>query len=121
MSVRLSISDVYRQQSAVAFDEVSLINAQNTFDKSIADLISLIGLDVTEEYTLPIRQFLLTSIQQNLQQQLNHWAVLTICESVHLISRQDYQSAVENMKTAGYGVTQAWGHYLPSVNSKCRI
>jgi outer membrane protein len=34
-----------------------------------------------------------------------------------LVSRQDYQGAIEIMKSAGYGVTQAWGHYLPSVKA----
>ncbi|MDP2884077.1 MAG: TolC family protein [Ignavibacteria bacterium] len=113
----LSIGDVYRQQSQVAQDEVGLISAQNTYDKSIADLVALIGGDVSENYeisdpTLPSElseaDFSATSAQVQSFEQMRQRA---------MAARPDYVSAKENYSGAQSGVTSASSAYFPSVSA----
>jgi outer membrane protein len=112
----LSIGDVYRQQSAVATDEFNLITAQNAYNKSIADLLSLIGLDVLDEYRIVDASIPadVDSVEFTKLPSLSQFEEL---RTKALNSRADYQAANENVKSTSYGVISAWGSYLPDVSA----
>ena len=113
----LSIGDVYRQQSQVAQDEVLLIGSQNTYDKSIADLVSLIGADVSDNYeindpSLPSElseaDFSATSAKVTSFEDMRQRAIA---------ARPDYLSAKESYSSAQNGVISASSNYFPSVSA----
>lgn len=111
----LSLADVYRQQSQVAIDELSLITAQNNYDKATADLIALIGYDVAEDYdiqdpTIP-PDIDSVSIQESIQL-TRDFSALT---SKALKSRPDYLGAAQSLDAAESDVTNAKSNYFPSL------
>ena len=113
----LPIGDLYRQQSAVAQDEYNLIAAQNTYNKAKADLLSLIGVDVNEEYTIvdPSIAGQLTQVQSDPPvQSLGSFDDL---RRRAFESRPDYSNATEAVRAAEHGITSAWSRYYPSVGA----
>lgn len=113
----LSIGDVYRQQSQVAADELSLINAQNTYDKSKADLLALIGLDVSEEYRI-VDPSVPTEIgQHELETTSDKYKDFLGLRQQALAVRPDYLGAMETLGSSESGVTVASSRYFPSITT----
>jgi outer membrane protein len=110
-------ADVYRQQSVVAADEFALIQAQVTYDKSKADILDLIGLDVSAEYTFNDPTISLTITPGELDSTAALYKNYADLQKRSLMSRPDYKSAVEMYNAAESGVTSARSTYFPSVNA----
>jgi outer membrane protein len=113
----LSIGDVYRQQSQVAQDEVLVISSQNTYDKSIADLVALIGLDVSIDYQIDD-----PSIPSELSPADFDAASAKVkgfedMRQRAISARPDYVSAKESYSAAQSGVTAASSVYFPSISA----
>ena len=113
----LSLADVYRQQSQVAADEYALISAQNTFDKSKADLLSLVGVDISDEYLIvdtTISPDMSQSFLDSTKAAYNNFDDLA---RRALVARPDYQSARELLSADESGVTEARSNYFPSLSA----
>jgi outer membrane protein len=113
----LSLADVYRQQSQVAADELSVINAQNTYDQAKADLVALIGLDMTKEYQFSDATISTVIDQAEFYTTKEKYQNSSELANRALNSRTDYLSAKENYNAAKSSVTAAWGQYLPNVSA----
>jgi len=113
----LSLADVYRQQSQVAADELNLITAQNNYDKAKADLIALIGLDVSEDYAIADQSVSTEIAQSELESTMNQYKNFKELSERAIAHRPDYQAAGESFNAADAGVTSARSGYLPSINA----
>lgn len=111
----LSIADVYRQQSQVASDELSLITAQNNHNKAKADLLAHIGLDVSEEFVFADAAVSTELTLDELDRVIAHYENFGQLRSRALASRPDFQASQYSLNAASWGVTGAHRGYIPSV------
>lgn len=113
----LSLADVYRQQSQVASDELNVITAQNNFDKAKADLVALIGLDVSQGYDFSDPAISATIDQAEIDATIAKYGDFTALTQRALSSRPDYGAAREALNAAESGVTASRAGYFPSVSA----
>lgn len=112
-----SRADVFRQQSQVASDELSLINAQNNYDKAKADLIALIGLDVSQEYVIADPNMTTEISQAEMETAADQAQRFRTLSEKAISTRPDYIGATEAVRAAEGSVTSARSSYFPSVNA----
>jgi outer membrane protein len=113
----LSLADVYRQQSQTAIDELSVINARNTYDKSKADLLALVGLDVYEEYSFVDPSIMGETDTLKMRATAQQYRDITSLTQRALQARPDYIGATENLNAAESQVTSARSSYMPSISA----
>lgn len=113
----LSRADVYRQQSQVAADELSLINAQNNYNKAKADLLALIGLDVNDDYTIADPSISAEIAQSELESSAEQYSNFQKLARRAIEKRPDYLGATEAIRSAEGGISAARSGYFPSVNA----
>ncbi len=113
----LSRADVYRQQSQVAADELSLITAQNNYNKAKADLLALIGLDVNDDYTIADPSISSEITPSELESSAEQYSNFQELARRALEKRPDYLGASETVRSADGGISAARSGYFPSVSA----
>ena len=117
----LSLADVYRQQSQVASDELSLINAQNAFDNAKADMVALMGLNVADDYQFVDPSVSVSLDSTELASSRAKYADMAALTNTALTYRPDYLGAKENYDASSSSVTMARAGYWPSLSARAGL
>ena len=113
----VALADVYRQQVQVGTDELSLIQAQNDYEKSKVDLIAYLGVNFDTEYVFDfagIPTDIDTSEFSGVNGQYSDFNGLV---KSAIDARPDYQSAIENVNSTQASVRIAQGGHYPTVSA----
>jgi outer membrane protein len=113
----LSLADVYRQQSQVAADELSVINAQNDYDKGKADMVALIGLDMNVEYQFVDATISTTIDPAELNSTIEKYKIFNELVQRAIAARPDFLAAKESYNASESGITAARSGYFPRVSA----
>jgi outer membrane protein len=112
----VAIGDVYRQQSLVATAEYNLISGQNAYDKSKADLLNLLALDVNQEYVIADPTIAAQIKQVETDPPVDSLGSFNVLFKNALQSRPDYAVNQEQVNIADLGITEAWSAYYPTLS-----
>lgn len=109
-------ADVYRQQVATGNDELAVIRAQSNYDNSKNDLLYMLTLDVTDNYT--IEDITISNhpegIDTSYQAEMKNYDAL-IAEALQ--TRPDYQASLLNKDLKENALTIARSGYYPTLSA----
>jgi outer membrane protein len=103
------IPDVFAQEATTANSELSYIQAENNYRKSIVSLLNFLAMDVTGNYTFAFEN-------DDLRDTADVPRDFNNLFSTALTNRQDYQSEKYKVKVTENQVTNAWGGVYPRLS-----
>lgn len=112
-----SLAQVYQQQSVVAADEYSLVQAKNAYDQAQASLKFFLGIPVTDNVVFAdstVRSNIDTTEFIQVNQQFSQTAAVI---DKALQARPDYQAAVANLNASKSNLTIAEAAYAPVISA----
>ena len=110
-----SLAQVYQQQSQVAADEYSLVQAKNNYDLAQSTLKFFLGIPVTDSVVFAdstVRSDIDTTVFIQINQQFSQTAGV-IDKAIQ--ERPDYQAAVANLNASKSSLTIAEAAYSPVI------
>jgi len=110
-----SLAQVYQQQSVVAADEYSLVQAKNNYDQAQASLKFFLGIPVTDSAT-----FADSTIESNIDTTEFIQVNQKFSQTADVIDkalqvRPDYQAALANVNASKSSLTVAKAAYSPTI------
>lgn len=113
----VAIADVYRWEVQVANDQYNLVQAQNNYAKAKADLLALLSLDVTANYTIFDSSIVIDIDTSEFAATNARYRDFSRLYEEALSNRPDYKGAIESVNAASSSVTIARSGYFPSVSA----
>jgi outer membrane protein len=111
----VTLADVYSAQTQLGNAELSLIQAQNTFESSKAALLNYLALNVLEDYSL-VDPFTNTKVVDT-DAYMKDFEDMRSMVSAALDKRFDYKSQQLTVTAAEKGITIAKGGIYPSLGA----
>jgi len=111
-----SLAQVYQQQSVVAADEYSLVQAKNAYDQAQASMKFFLGIPVTDSVVFAdstVKTNIDTTEFMQINQQFSQTAALI---EKALQARPDYQAAVATLDASKSSLTIAEAAYSPTIS-----
>lgn len=109
----VAIADVYSAQFQLGSAELSLIQAQNTFESTKAALLNYLALNVMEDYSLTAPFASDKTVETS--SYLKDFSDMQTMVNAALDNRFDFKAQQLSVSSAEYGITIAKGGVLPSL------
>ena len=92
-----TMTDIYRQDAVVALNELTVEQAKNTYNKSVADLIFDANMNQTRNYTVSGSEFPIDISNESMESYLERVSNTDFLVNVALKNRYDYKAATQNL------------------------
>jgi len=92
-----TMTDIYRQDAVVALNELSVEQAKNAYNKSVADLIFDANMNQTRSYTVSGAEFPTEISNESMESYLERVSNTDFLVNTAIKNRYDYKAAAQNL------------------------